>query len=269
MPQWVSLTNTLDDAIKQRTHNKLTHEDAPRVKEVLDAMLATASPEDTSRMWNKSFSGVHDAAINCNLVAHFFVARLYDGEALQIRAHLINSESEDTAHSHGSSFFSYCLSGGYTHEIWHKLPRSRNEGRDELCYFETVRTTSSLQGSTFSESVRRDGSFELAKDLTHEHERDDLYFFEAAHVFHKVCVRERHLKPDSDPIITLVVRGKEKTFADSHFVTVRKPLSEEVRTRSVRVCDDRSDEKLLLETIRSKMAETKAPVSVGHFRVFA
>ena len=84
---------------------------------MFSSWLLQAMAKDPGQMWHKTAAGPSSTAVVCNLVAHFFVARFFDGEAIQVRAHLITAESEDTAHSHASSFFSYllghCVSGAY------------------------------------------------------------------------------------------------------------------------------------------------------------
>jgi hypothetical protein len=247
VPEWVALAKALDSDVQGRAVRKLVPDDEVTVRGIVSAMMS--NPADVCSLWKRtSDQGLTAGPVQCNLVAHFFVARFFDGEAVQLRAHLIHQESEDQAHSHGASFFSYCLSGAYTHEIWGKQNRSDCESESQKgqaavassadpCYYETVRRTSSLNGSQFSESVRRDGEFVLLKDLSHEHSASDLYFFDAADAFHKICARPEHLTQqvgEPAPIVTLVVRGKHGTFDGSHFVTENKPLPPEVRTDTLR-----------------------------------
>ena len=250
LPHWVSLANALDDEVLQRPVPKLVAGDDDQVRQLLRAFCDDREHE----MWTKTAAHDTSAAVRCNMVAHFFCARFYDGEALQIRAHLINDESEDNAHSHGASFFSHCLSGAYSHEIWEKQPASKDAGSEEECFYETKRKTSSLNGSTFNDSVRKAGRFLLSSARSHEHQRNDLYYCEATDVYHKVCVRSEHLRQGGEPIITLVVRGKRATFAGSHFVTVGAPLSEEVRHHSVRDFDDAHSERQRLGLVRQQMS---------------
>ena len=192
-PKWVSLANNLDDVIGKREVNKLVSEDSETVVELLQSMY---SEVDGIQMWQKRGTDVLPSSdIRCNLVAHFFVARFYDGDNLQIRAHYINQESEDNAHSHGSSFFSHCISGAYTHELWGEMVPEVNvdeskaqvtvdEGKAPV-YYETVRKTSSLEGSEFLQSVKREGRFSLLEELSQEHAKGDLYYFEATDAYHK------------------------------------------------------------------------------------
>lgn len=248
LPHWVSLANALDNEVLQRTVPKLVAGDADQVRQLLRAFCDDREHE----MWTKTNAHDTSAAVKCNIVAHFFCARFYDGEALQIRAHLINDESEDNAHSHGASFFSHCLSGAYSHEIWEKHPASTG-GSDE-CFYETKRETSSLNGSTFNDSVRKAGRFLLSSARSHEHQRNDLYYCEATDIYHKVCVRSEHLRQGGEPNITLVVRGKHATFAGSHFVTGGAPLSEEVRHHSVKDFDDPHSERQRLGLVQQQMS---------------
>ena len=256
VPAWVALAEALDGDVGSRAVRKLVSEDAAAVRDIVSAMVA--SPAEVCRLWHRNSAGKLTAdPVQCNLVAHFFVARFFDGEAIQLRAHLIHQESEDQAHSHGASFFSHCISGAYTHEVWGK---KTNAGKDQASeaqgdeagpyYYETVRRTSSLNGSIFSESVRRSGDFVLLESLSHEHSAGGLYFFDAADVFHKVCARPEHLQiaataqeagghrgaggEAAAPIVTLVVRGKHGTFDGACFVTEGEPLPEEVRTDTLR-----------------------------------
>ena len=111
--------------------------------------------------------------VDCNKVAHFFVARVYDGKAVQLRIHLMDKESEDIAHSHPTAFFSYCLCGAYTHEIWRKeLLDANYEGQMDPCselIFETKRIKKEDPANTgdrkpvFLESFPRRGQFVLEK----------------------------------------------------------------------------------------------------------
>lgn len=270
LPHWVSLANALDDEVLRRPVPKLVAGDDDQVRQLLRAFCDDREHE----MWTKA--AAHDtsaAAVRCNMVAHFFCARFYDGEAVQLRAHLINDASEDNAHSHSASFFSHCLSGGYSHEIWEKEPASMDGGSEEQfeeqlepCFYETKRRTSSLNGSTFNDSVRRPGRFLLSRPRSHEHRRNDLYYCEATDVYHKVCVRSEHLRQGGEPNITLVVRGKQATFAGSHFVTVGAPLSEEVRHRSVRDFDDERgarSERQRLGLVRQQMSIASQSSSAG------
>jgi hypothetical protein len=177
-PHWVTLANSLDSELKQRSEPKLVADDRTKIEPMLEMLMKAQSVNPA--MWVRA-EEVSKDEVRCNLVAHFFVARFYDSEHLQIRAHLINQESEDNAHSHGGSFFSYCISGAYTHELWHKGHSVCGPG-----FYETVRQTSSLHGSEFAESQHQPGEFTLCSNSSHEHQRGDLYFFDAAPVFHKV-----------------------------------------------------------------------------------
>jgi len=277
-PRWVTLANALDDSILKRPVRKLLASDAPKVKDICWAMCAQQDRDDflTQHYCRKTGSdeihrmpateGLQDtvtgqamavSGLRCNQVAHFFVARFYDGWAFQIRAHLLTDISEDNAHSHGASFFSHCVSGAYTHEIWEKYPwelekvagsntkkRKLQEGlwHEEKdtetatpCFFETIRVSNSTSGSCrFSGSKRVNGRFESC--FKHEHKQGDLYFMDAGPIYHKVCVRQHHLDRDAQapcPIVSVCFRDKESSYKDSHFVTVGSPLAEDVMTNSV------------------------------------
>mmetsp|Transcript_27398 Transcript_27398/g.81643 ORF Transcript_27398/g.81643 Transcript_27398/m.81643 type:complete len:267 (+) Transcript_27398:91-891(+) len=255
VPAWVELASELDSRVSARPQPKLEAADAPAVRDVLAAL----GRDGARQLWTQTAEGLRAAPAECNLVAHFFVARLYDGASVQVRAHLITRPSEDVAHSHGASFFSYCLAGRYRHELWRKVP-----GPGEACYYETVRATSSTQGSLFDESVRRPGRFELDEERTHEHEQRDLYFMDAGDVFHKVCVLQEHMS--KGPVVTLVVRGKRATFQGSHFVTSGAPLAEDVRSHSLGALRDPAEEEAWLGEIEGQLHEAHGPP--GRFRTF-
>ena len=277
-PSWVTLASRLDAELSERVVPKLVPQDHSQVMGILGAMCGKERrPHET--LWKQTADGVlRPHPVKCNLVAHFFVARFFDGQSLQIRAHVIDRASEDNAHSHGASFFSHCLSGAYSHEIWEKKKpalagNGPNDGGSPAplppVYYETVRTTSSLEGSTFSESTPRRGNFTMNSELSHEHLETDTYFCDAAPLFHKVCVREKHLH--GDPNITLVVRGKHATYTDSHFVTVNTPLADEVRTKSVTDFDHERAEQTLLTLVQARLsgADLEGGRPGGAFRVFA
>jgi hypothetical protein len=73
---------------------------------------------------------------------------------------------------------------------------------------------------------------------------------------------------EGSPIITLVVRGKRKTFEGSHFVTVGAPLRDEVRTSSVRDVGNVDEEARLLGVVAEEMGHACCTIPRGTFRAF-
>eukprot|EP00928_Gymnodinium_smaydae_P021768 TRINITY_DN18529_c0_g1_i1.p1 TRINITY_DN18529_c0_g1~~TRINITY_DN18529_c0_g1_i1.p1 ORF type:complete len:316 (-),score=35.77 TRINITY_DN18529_c0_g1_i1:6-818(-) len=266
----------LDDDVAARPVRKLLPTDSGEVMKTLGGLMQHVSTVSGEQSQNQSSNdndslrffirndkddGVDSKDCLCNLVAHFFVARLYEGRAIQIRAHLLTHESEDNAHSHGSSFFSYAASGGYRHEIWEKQDST---SPNDMIY-ESVRAGISTSSTPFfRDAQQRQGRLVLKEDLSHEHAVGDLYYLDAADIFHKVCVRPYHLK---QPVVSLVVRGKDRTFEDAHFVT-REPLPDDTKYHSVRsLSPSRSERDMYLQQVKDALCQELQP-SVGQQRCF-
>lgn len=136
----------------------------------------------------------------------------FDGDAIDIRIHYFKETSETTIHNHRMNFFSYCLKGGYDHEVWGV---STAQGQEH--HYATNRSQDPSMESPMQKFAGR-----LKIMIAHSYGEGNCYFLdhEAPHT----------VRPRDGSALTIFVKSK----CDSADTWVRSPdqtLPEHSRTK--------------------------------------